>query len=132
MDIPTIRVVAWVGSAKEELMTFPDDVQDVMGFALYRAQIGQRHANAKPLKGFGGAGVLEIVDDFDGDTYRCVYTVRLHAAVYVLHAFQKKSTRGSATPKREIELVRARLAQAERMDAQRIAALKKEARGERT
>jgi len=120
------------GPAKEELMTFPDDVQDVMGFALYRAQIGQRHASAKPLKGFGGAGVLEIVDDFDGDTYRCVYTVRLRAAVYVLHAFQKKSARGRATPKREIELVRARLAQAERMDAQRVAALKIETGEERT
>ncbi len=75
--------------------------------------------NAKPLKGFGGAGVLEIVDSFAGDAYRAVYTVQLATAVYVLHAFQKKSTRGIATPQRELDLVRARLRQAEATDAER-------------
>jgi phage-related protein len=77
--------------------------------ALYLAQRGGRHAQAKPLKGFGGAGVLEIVEDHDGNTYRVVYTVKLAAAVYVLHAFQKKSTRGIATPQHELELIKQRL-----------------------
>ncbi len=77
-----------------------------MGFALYRVQQGRKPATARPLRGFGGAGVLEIGDDFDGDTYRTVYTARLATAVYVLHVFQKKSTRGIETPRRELELVR--------------------------
>lgn len=83
------------------------------GYALYLAQTGGKHPDAKPLKGFTGAGVLEVVEDFDGDTYRTVYTVRLSDAVYVLHAFQKKSKRGAATPRREIDLIWARLRQAQ-------------------
>jgi phage-related protein len=84
-----------------------------MGYALYLAQLGDKHLDAKPLKGFAGAGVLEIVADHDGDAFRAVYTVRFAGAVYALHAFQKKSTRGIATPKREIERIRQRLRQAQ-------------------
>lgn len=90
-------------------MSFPDDVKDVMGYALHLAQFGGKHADAKPLSGYGGAGVLEVVDDHDGDTYRGVYTVKLEGAVYMLHAFQKKSKKGSATPKADLELVERRL-----------------------
>jgi phage-related protein len=90
-----------------------------MGFALYRVQQGRKPAIARPLHGFGGAGVLEIVDDFDGDAYRAIYTVRLATAVYVRHVFQKKSKHGIATPRRELELVRVRLRQAEKIDGKR-------------
>ena len=83
-----------------------------MGFAIYQAQTGLRHRDAKPLKGFG-AGILEVVSRFDGDTFRAVYTVRFEAAVYVLHAFQKKAKRGAETPKHELDLVRRRLRVAE-------------------
>jgi len=91
----------------------PDEVQQAFGFALYNAQIGLIHPDAKPLKGFGSAGVLEVVEDWRGDTYRAVYTVRFASAIYVLHCFQKKSKRGIQTPKREIDLVRERLREAE-------------------
>ena len=84
-----------------------------MGYALHLAQNGLKHPQAKPLKGFGGAGVLEVVEDQAGDTYRAIYTVRYAGAVYGLHAFQKKSKRGSQTPKRELDLVKARLRRAE-------------------
>src|SRR5215208_2243894 len=104
-----LRSLIWIGSSLDDLRAFPDAVKQTMGYALYLAQIGGKHANAKPLRGFGGAGVLEITDDFDGDTYRAVYTVRFQSAVYVLHAFQKKAKRGIATPNRELELIRARL-----------------------
>ncbi len=87
----------------------PDDVQDTFGYALHLAQAGSKHGQAKPLKGFGGAGVLEVVEDHQGDTYRAVYTVRYAQAVYVLHCFQKKSTHGIATPKPDIDLIEARL-----------------------
>ncbi len=84
-----------------------------MGFALYQAQVGGMPASTKPLKGFGGAGVLELVEDYRGDTYRAVYTVRFARAVYVLHAFQKKARRGIKTPPEDIDLVRRRLRVAE-------------------
>lgn len=103
----------WVGHSKASLKEFPREVQRVMGRALDVAQRGGKAPNAKPLKGFGGAGVLEVVDDHDGDTYRAVYTVRFANAVYVLHSFQKKSKRGGATPKRELHLIRQRLVAAE-------------------
>jgi phage-related protein len=99
----------WVGSARAELLAFPDQVKREMGFALYLAQVGGKHVNSKPLRGFGGADVLEVVDDFDGSTFRTVYAARLAGAVYVLHAFQKKSRRGIETPRQVIELIRARL-----------------------
>lgn len=95
-------------------MALPRDVQHTIGVALMMAQAGGKHPSAKPLKGFEGAGVLEIVEDHDGDTYRAVYTVRFDEAVYVLHVFQKKSTRGIQTPKRVIDLIKARLRMAER------------------
>lgn len=86
-----------------------------MGFALRAAQNGTKHPDAKPLRGFGGASVLEIVEDHDGDTYRAVYTVRFAERVYLLHAFQKKARKGISTPKHELELIRARLKQAEQI-----------------
>ena len=106
------KPVKWVGSSRDDLKEFPKDVQRRVGGALWEAQIGQKALYAKPLKGFGGAGVLEIVDDFDGDTYRAVYTVRFARVVYVLHAFQKKSKRGIATPKAELNVIELRLRRA--------------------
>ena len=91
----------------------PEEVQDIFGYALYLAQIGQKHEDAKPLKGFGAAGVLEVVEDWHGDTYHAVYTVRFTAAVFVLHVFQKKARKGVETPKHEIDLIRKRLKAAE-------------------
>jgi phage-related protein len=101
--------LAWVGRSLDELKGFPVDVQRVMGFALRQAQMGEKHPDAKPLSGYGGAGVLEIVDDYDGDTYRAVYTVRFGEAVYVLYAFQKKAKRGIATPARDLTMINRRL-----------------------
>ena len=111
-ETPHLKPLIWIGSAKKDLKAFPEDVQDVMGYALYLAQTGSKHLDAKPLKGFGGAGVLEIVDSHDGNTYRAVYTVKFADAVYALHAFQKKSVRGIATRKEDIDLIRQRLKQA--------------------
>ena len=113
-DMPkeVLKPVEWVGSSKGDLKKFPAVVQDQAGFALYQAQAGLKHRDAKPLKGLG-AHVLEVVSRHDGDTYRVVYTVRFKAAVYVLHAFQKKARRGIATPKQEIDLVKDRLKAAE-------------------
>lgn len=109
----SLRTVEWVGSSYKDFRSFPDDVQDHAGYALYLAQIGRKHEDAKPLKGFGGAGVLEVVSNHDGDTYRAVYTVKFSSAVYVLHAFQKKSKAGSRTPATDMELVERRLKVAE-------------------
>jgi phage-related protein len=111
--MPNIKTVAWIGSSKADLSAFPEEVKDSIGFALYVAQLGGKHSDAKPLRGFGGAGILEIVDDFDGDTYRAVYTVRFSGRVYVLHVFQKKSKTGIKTPKVEINLIQSRLKRAE-------------------
>ena len=106
------KPVRWVGSSKDDLSGFPEEVRRRVGGALWEAQVGRKAPYAKPLKGFGDAGVLEIVDDFDGDTFRAVYTVRFPRAVYVLHAFQKKSKRGVATPKAELNLIDLRLKRA--------------------
>jgi phage-related protein len=108
-----LKLVEWIGSSREDLRAFPGEVREVMGEALYRAQQGDEHPAAKALKGFGGRSVLEIVDDHHGGTYRAIYTVKLTNAIYVLHAFQKKSKKGIATPRHEIELIRARLKRAE-------------------
>ena len=102
----------WVGSSKEDLSAFPEEVRRRVGGALWDAQLGLKAPYAKPLEGFGGAGVLEVVDDYDGDTYRAVYTVLFAGVVYVLHAFQKKSKSGIATPKREMDLIGQRLKRA--------------------
>ncbi|MFZ5673432.1 MAG: type II toxin-antitoxin system RelE/ParE family toxin [Pseudomonadota bacterium] len=107
------KSAVWMGSSKDDLREFPGDVRRVMGFAINDAQNGDEHPAAKALKGFGGRSVLEVVDDFDGDTYRAVYTVRFAKAVYVLHCFQKKSKKGRETPKRDIAVIRARLRAAE-------------------
>lgn len=103
----------WMGSSKDDLREFPVDVRRVMGVAINDAQNGEEHPAVKALKGFGGRSVLEVVDDFDRDTYRAVYTVRFAGIIYVLHCFQKKSKRGSETPKHDIEVVNARLKAAE-------------------
>ncbi len=103
----------WLGSSKKDLRGLPDEVQDTFGFALHLAQEGKKHEQVKPLRGFGGAGVLEVVDDFRGDTYRAVYTVKVGNAIYVLHCFQKKSTHGIETPKPDMDLIRERLKAAE-------------------
>ena len=105
--------VLWVGSSKKDLMAMPDEVKSAFGFALYLAQQGKKHQNAKPLKGFSGAGVLEIIEDNLGDTFRAVYTVKIAESIYVLHCFQKKSKRGIETPKQEIDLIRDRLKMAQ-------------------
>ncbi len=108
-NMPLLKPLVWIGSSRGDLRKFPEDVQDEVGFALYQAQLGEKHRAVKPLKGFGGAGVLEVVSSFEGNAYRAVYTVRLEQAVYVLHAFQKKSRRGIATPAQEIEKIKRRL-----------------------
>lgn len=112
-----MKRVRWVGSSLDDLRSFPDDVQRVIGFALFQVQEGKHPAIAKPLHGFG-SGVLELVDDFDGDAYLAVYVVRFHSAVYVLHAFQKKSTRGPKTSRRDIDLIRVQLARAAAMEVE--------------
>jgi phage-related protein len=103
----------WIGSSLNDLKDCPDEVQDCIGYALHWAQRGGKSPDAKPLRGFSDAGVLEIVADFDGNTYRAVYTVRFAEAVYALHVFQKKSRKGIATPRQDIDLVKARLKRAE-------------------
>jgi phage-related protein len=106
------KPVRWVASSREDLRFFPEEVRRRVGGALWDAQLGRKAPYAKPLKGFGGAGVLEVVDDFDGDTYRAVYTVRFAGVVYVLHAFQKKSKHGIALPKPDQDLIEQRLKRA--------------------
>lgn len=99
----------------KDLLELPEEVVDVFGYALYLAQIGKKHDQAKPLKGFGSANVLEVVEDWERNTYRAVYTVRFSGAVFVLHVFQKKARHGIATAKADLELVRARLKAVEQM-----------------
>jgi phage-related protein len=106
--VPGEKPLFWVGSAKDDLLEFPEAVQDEVGVALSVAQFGGKHAKAKPWKG-EGPGVLEIVEDHKGDTYRAVYTVKFDQAVYVLHAFQKKSPKGIKTAQTDVELVSRRL-----------------------
>ncbi len=108
-----VRNCYFVGPTKKVISSFPDPVKLGVGQALFDAQVGREALNVKALKGFGGRGVLEIVEDFDGDTFRAVYTLRFSTAVYVLHAFQKKSKSGIATPQREIELITKRMKDAE-------------------
>lgn len=115
MNAPFVKLLVWVGSSLKDLREFPEAVKDEMGFALYEAQCGLKHLDAKPLKGFGGANVLEIVSNYQTDTYRAVYTVRFDERVYVLHAFQKKSRKGIATSQSDIELIKRRLKQAEEL-----------------
>jgi len=103
------KPLKWVGSAKRDLDAMPEDVKDIFGHALDIAQAGGRHQDAKPLAGFGSAGVLEVVEDHRGGTFRAVYTVRFAGWVYVLHCFQKKSKSGIKTPREDLALIQARL-----------------------
>ena len=112
------KPVIWLGDTLATLRACPQEVQDEVGYALYLAQIGAKYKGAKPLKGIG-PGVLEVIADHRGDTYRAVYTVRFAERVYVLHVFQKKSTKGISTPQSEIELVRQRLKRAAELDQKR-------------
>ncbi|MCU5775435.1 type II toxin-antitoxin system RelE/ParE family toxin [Erwiniaceae bacterium BAC15a-03b] len=109
------RPLLWIGSSKKDLLSLPKGVQRFFGFALDFAQRGEKHDDAKVLKGFGSAGVLEVVEDNAGGTYRAVYTVKFAEAVFVLHAFQKKSKQGIVTPKEDMELIRKRLKVAAQM-----------------
>ena len=113
------RPLLWIASSKRDYREFPERVQHNLGFELFLAQTGQHPPSAKLLKGFG-SGTVELVEDFDGDTYRAVYTVRFREAVYVLHAFMKKSKRGIKTPKSDIDLIRRRLKAAEADHMQRM------------
>jgi phage-related protein len=122
-----IKPLFWIASSRDDLRKFPEDVKDTMGFALFQAQKGGKHVAAKPLKGFSGAGVLEIVEDDVAGTFRAVYTVKFSGAVYVLHAFQKKSKKRARTPKEEIDRVKKRLTLAEEQYRQwRLAQREKE------
>lgn len=113
MDQQRLKPLNWVGSSYRNYTQFPEPVQDEMGFALFRAQEGERHPSAKMMKGFGGGGVMEIVRNNYGNAFRAVYTVRFAEEIYVLHAFQKKSKKGIATPKSHIDLIKRRLREAE-------------------
>ena len=116
---PPLKPLIWVGSSRKDLRAFPEPVQDHMGYALYVAQRGGKHRDSKILGGFGGAGVVEVLADFRGDTFRAVYAVRFADAVYVLHAFQKKSKSGRETPRRDLQVIRQRLREAEEIAGRR-------------
>jgi phage-related protein len=107
------KPIEWIGSSHKDLMSLPADVRRFFGFALSLAQAGDKHDSAKVLKGFGGAGVIEVVEDDAGGTYRAVYTIKFAEAVFDLHCFQKKSKRGIATPKEDMDIINARLKIAE-------------------
>ena len=113
-DEPKLKSIDWLGSSRDDLRNFPKRVRREIGLALMEAQDGGKLPNVKPLKGFGGAGVLEVVENYDGDAYRAVYTVKFAERIYVLHVFQKKSKQGIATPKAIIDLIRKRLKEAEK------------------
>jgi phage-related protein len=117
VQLPTMKPAEFIGSALDDISAMPDDVKQVFGFAIRTAQRGGKHPDAKPLKGFSGAGVLEVVENFDGDTYRAVYTVKFADMIYVLHCFMKKSKKGSNTPKPDIDRIKTRLKTAERLYA---------------
>lgn len=120
MAAERLKPLIWVRSSKEDLKRFPELAQKHIGFALKMAQMGEKHADAKAMRGFGGASVIEVMEDYDRNTYRAVYTVRFAEAIYVLHCFQKKSRHGIATDRSDIALIRERLAQAEELHRQRI------------
>jgi phage-related protein len=113
IDPHPIKRIIWIGSSLRNVKSFPDEVKDVIGYALYQSQIGLKAVSVKPLSGFGSASVLEVMEDYLTDTYRAVYTVKFREFIYVLHAFQKKSKKGIATPKRDIDVIRQRLKTAE-------------------
>ena len=102
------KELIWIGSSRKDMMSVPRAVQRIFGYGLYLAQLGDKSPEAKPLKGFHGASILEIIEDYRGDTYRAVYTVRFTTKVYVLHVFQKKAKRRIETPKHVIDLIKDR------------------------
>ena len=110
-----LKPLEWVASSRTALVGFPKEVRKEFGHALHLAQAGEKSPCAKPLRGFGGAGVLESIANLAGNTYRVVYTVKFERAVFVLHAFQKKSKKGIATPKSELDLIKRRLSAAAQM-----------------
>ena len=120
------KLIIWIGSSKKDFMEFPHDIRNEMGHALYIAQKGDKHRDAKPLKGFGGASVLEIVQSDGNGTYRTMYTVQMEEAVYVLHAFQKKSKSGIKTPKQDIDLLEQRLKEVQKRHKEWAVSCKKE------
>jgi len=115
-----LKKVEWISSSKKDLLKLPDKIQQVFGYSLYQAQMGDKPFNAKPLKGFLGAGVLEILEDDKGGTYRAVYTVKFEDVIYVLHIFQKKSKHGIETPKEDIDLIKSRLKIAQEIHNNRV------------
>lgn len=115
VDFAQPKPIVWVGSSRDDLRGFPEIVKDHIGYALFVAQQGGKHRDAKVLSGFGSAGVVEIVTDHRGDTFRAVYTLRYAGRVFLLHVFQKKSKTGRETPKRDVELIKQRLRKAEEM-----------------
>lgn len=117
MDAIKPKGLEWTGTNRKDMQALPLPVRRTFGYALYAAQLGERPPDAKPLKGFGGAGVLEVIEDYRGDTYRAVYTVRFAGTVYVLHVFQKKAKHGIGTPKQELDLIRERLKRADSLYA---------------
>ena len=128
VDDSSLKPLVWICSSLKDLRRFPEEVKDAFGYAFYEAQCGLKPLAAKPLSGFGGAGVLEIIEDFQTDTYRAVYMVRFEGVVYVLHAFQKKSKKGIKTPQSDIELTRNRLRQAQELHKTRRSERGKEQR----
>ena len=113
-DLPAAKKpVVFIASARDDLRRLPKPVSYVFAYAILLAELGDKHPDAKPLKGFGGAGVLEVVENYDGDTYRAVYTVKFKGIVYVLDAFQKKSKKGSELPKVDLDRIKTRLKTAE-------------------
>lgn len=115
-----LKDVEWVGSSKDDLSAFPAAVKRNIGSALYEAQKGGKPLSAKPLSGFNGAGVVEVIEDHKGDTYRAVYTVRFITAIYVLHAFKKKAKKGIETPKHDIDVIKQRLKTAEECHQRKV------------
>ena len=115
IDDHSPKPLVWIGASRKDFRAFPGEVKEEMGYALFLAQCGGRHRKAKTFKGTGDASVVELADDHRGDTYRTIYTVRFVSAVYVLHAFQKKSKKGIATPQADIRLIEQRLREAEQL-----------------
>ena len=120
----TAKALVWIASSRRDMRAMPKDVRRSFGVALYAVQIGETAPLAKALKGFGGAGVLELIEDDADGTYRAVYTVRYSTAVYVLHVFQKKSKRGKETPQRDIDLIKERLKRAAEVHAMKLKELR--------
>jgi phage-related protein len=128
MSVEEQRPLVFVGSSRRDLREFPEHVRRIMGHALRVAQSGRKHVNARPLRGykdFAAAGVLEVVEDWQGDTYRAVYTVRFRERVYLLHAFQKKSKHGIKTPRHDVEVIKSRLKDARAIHEQHLQGLGK-------